>query len=434
MTTPTLREAAMAALTTLEVSLPILKHNTVAQRIRRDITTLRLALTAPEQSPADGGQANIDTFERYNAIREAHAIKAEDDYFAPRPVEDGAMQRRAFNAGFTCGFDARDRLNATPAAPTSGEPVAWIVYWGLGNLRVNSVHLEKATAEKVASEIKSHTEVHPLYAAPGATPPSAAQAEGARDLAKRIKAEAAHWAYMAEIDNSDAAQLANHNLGLLVDQLAALTAAPEKLEGQADHETALDMLCMMFDCYEDGPACYEDPDEEAGYLGRAVKVSNEDWHKIVDLLNRLRPRVAHVAAPAPHQQAAQPALNPSPLMRSCGVHAQSAALASACATPPSPQQAAQGGERERFEAEMRCEDVWGHRSLKRDKSGRYVNSWVAVMWEVWQAAQGERAGVGLTAGTELNVLMNAVRRLGSDKTNAEILASLGIVTTEGGGE
>ena len=42
-------------------------------------------------------------------------------------------------------------------------------------------------------------------------------------------------------------------------------------------------------------------------------------------------------------------------------------------------------ERAAFEAEMRCEDVWGHRSLARNKSGGYSNWCVDLMWGVWQA-------------------------------------------------
>lgn len=42
-------------------------------------------------------------------------------------------------------------------------------------------------------------------------------------------------------------------------------------------------------------------------------------------------------------------------------------------------------EREAFEAEMRCEDVWGHRSLKKRADGRYENWLVDLMWDVWQA-------------------------------------------------
>ena len=49
------------------------------------------------------------------------------------------------------------------------------------------------------------------------------------------------------------------------------------------------------------------------------------------------------------------------------------------------QQAEVTDEREAFEAEMRCEDVWGHRSLKKRPDGRYQNWQVDLMWDVWQA-------------------------------------------------
>jgi hypothetical protein len=42
-------------------------------------------------------------------------------------------------------------------------------------------------------------------------------------------------------------------------------------------------------------------------------------------------------------------------------------------------------EREAFEAEMRCEETWGHRSLKKRPDGGYQNWQVNVMWGVWQA-------------------------------------------------
>ena len=42
-------------------------------------------------------------------------------------------------------------------------------------------------------------------------------------------------------------------------------------------------------------------------------------------------------------------------------------------------------EREAFEAEMRCEETWGHRSLMKRPDGRYQNWQVDVMWDVWQA-------------------------------------------------
>lgn len=42
-------------------------------------------------------------------------------------------------------------------------------------------------------------------------------------------------------------------------------------------------------------------------------------------------------------------------------------------------------EREAFEAEMRCVEEWGHRSLKKRTNGKYENWQVALMWDVWQA-------------------------------------------------
>lgn len=50
------------------------------------------------------------------------------------------------------------------------EPVAWAVYWGIGQMRKNSVHFERKTAEEAAAQIKSATEIRPLYTA--APPPA----------------------------------------------------------------------------------------------------------------------------------------------------------------------------------------------------------------------------------------------------------------------
>lgn len=55
----------------------------------------------------------------------------------------------------------------------STEPVAWAVYWGLPPTRKNSVHFDKESAQAVANQIKSATEVRPLYAAPVAQQPQA---------------------------------------------------------------------------------------------------------------------------------------------------------------------------------------------------------------------------------------------------------------------
>lgn len=58
----------------------------------------------------------------------------------------------------------RVALSVPASAVAHGEPVAWAVYWGIGKMRMNSVHQERETAEGVASGIKSVTEVRPLYA------------------------------------------------------------------------------------------------------------------------------------------------------------------------------------------------------------------------------------------------------------------------------
>lgn len=53
------------------------------------------------------------------------------------------------------------------------EPVAWAVYWGLPPTRKNSVHFDMESAQAVAKQIKSATEVRPLYAAQVAQQPQA---------------------------------------------------------------------------------------------------------------------------------------------------------------------------------------------------------------------------------------------------------------------
>jgi hypothetical protein len=61
---------------------------------------------------------------------------------------------------------ARALLARQPAAIDKQAEAAWAVYWGIGEMRKNSVHFERETAEKVAAQIKSNTEIRPLYAAP----------------------------------------------------------------------------------------------------------------------------------------------------------------------------------------------------------------------------------------------------------------------------
>lgn len=55
-------------------------------------------------------------------------------------------------------------------------------------------------------------------------------------------------------------------------------------------EETLDLLAVMFDAYEEGADCYEDPEEYAGHLGKAVQLDEATFDRIADLLNEHRPR------------------------------------------------------------------------------------------------------------------------------------------------
>lgn len=50
--------------------------------------------------------------EREFALREAEANDAEERYFEARPVDDGAMHRRSFRAGFERAWFTRGRAHA----------------------------------------------------------------------------------------------------------------------------------------------------------------------------------------------------------------------------------------------------------------------------------------------------------------------------------
>jgi hypothetical protein len=64
---------------------------------------------------------------------------------------------------------------------------------------------------------------------------------------------------------------------------------------KADAAFAIGMLAMMFDKYENGVTCYEDPEELSGEIGNAVSIDNDDFHAIADFLNKHRP-IASITA------------------------------------------------------------------------------------------------------------------------------------------
>lgn len=83
-------------------------------------------------------------------------------------------------------------------------------------------------------------------------------------------------------------------------------------------------------------------------------------------------------------KAAQQALEQLEFLNACYPH-KTAADAIASLQSALTQRPAAQTEREAFEAEMRCEETWGHRSLKKRPDGRYQNWQVDVMWDAWQA-------------------------------------------------
>lgn len=98
--------------------------NALCPRVTQDMVERLEATAQMLASVAAPGvqQAVAHTSERHFALREAHCIAALDAYFEPRPVEDGAMSRRAFEAGFTRGFDAGEKVYAPPPERATADP------------------------------------------------------------------------------------------------------------------------------------------------------------------------------------------------------------------------------------------------------------------------------------------------------------------------
>lgn len=68
-----------------------------------------------------------------------------------------------------------------------------------------------------------------------------------------------------------------------------VAAQPQQAKPLSDAEFALNMLEMMFTAYENGTPCYEDPEDEVGFMGYAFRLADDDFKNIGDFLNRVRP-------------------------------------------------------------------------------------------------------------------------------------------------
>jgi hypothetical protein len=162
-------------------------------RMDQSIAALR---TAVEGLREVGQPVSGWTREHHIALREGHCWPALNDYFTPRPVQDDAMSRRAFEAGFERGFDtAAELLAAAPPSPAQSvgevEPTeALYAFAGWLTSRdtpitMGATHYAAEAAEAVEAFVKSqgwpqprHNWMSRIKPYPsGATPASAPPAE-----------------------------------------------------------------------------------------------------------------------------------------------------------------------------------------------------------------------------------------------------------------
>ena len=88
----------------------------------------------------------------------------------------------------------------------------------------------------------------------------------------------------------------DHEAGLSERMNAIRALRAQLAEAQKERDKAIDLLETMFSSYENGTACYEDPEDCSGFVGYAFKLDDLDFNACCDLLNRTRPRTAIDAA------------------------------------------------------------------------------------------------------------------------------------------
>jgi hypothetical protein len=70
--------------------------------------------------------------------------------------------------------------------------------------------------------------------------------------------------------------------------LAASPTPPAAQTVGRDEDEALDLLAILFDAWENGTPCYEEPESSDGYVGQAFRIDDDVFHRCVDLLTRRR--------------------------------------------------------------------------------------------------------------------------------------------------
>lgn len=123
---------------------------------------------------------------------------------------------------------------------------------------------------------------HCLYTAPKA-PQQAGHIPTVEDI------DAQDWAGM---DGATAYQVIERHgedwshIGRLMTAWLDANRAP----GMEDENEALDLLDDVFSAYEDGAPCTDTGDDDGSFIGNAVRLDDETFHRCVALLKRRRPR------------------------------------------------------------------------------------------------------------------------------------------------
>lgn len=107
-----------------------------------------------------------------------------------------------------------------------------------------------------------------------------------------------NWPASPELEdyiNSDAGRELENLVAIAFERLADQIKEDQAAEHRAlvaERDAATDLLAKMFAAYENGDPVYEDPEDLDGFVGYAVRLDDESFNAVADLLNRLRPVAA----------------------------------------------------------------------------------------------------------------------------------------------
>lgn len=108
--------------------------------------------------------------------------------------------------------------------------------------------------------------------------------EGERDL---LRFQIANGT--TEIENSVQEMLTNHRIALRKEEekgyAKGLDDGRKLAMPTPKQEPVIALLRTMFDLYENGVDCYEDPDDMSNYLGKAFRLDDETFDACVNILN-----------------------------------------------------------------------------------------------------------------------------------------------------